>query len=555
MILRVNKIAILKIVLVVILSIVGIYLLITSIGNIPSRQQPLPMKKPKNYIEPLKNVDLLLDDEIEDEVKGECLVDKYMEIEDENESKLLFCSEKVKELEKSIKEKSTKATVSSDSNNSNEDSLINSFAFKHLNTDVEYNNFNELRDRMELHTYLWRELYGDGLYRAGNSNIKNINDLILNPDSLTGNAKILNILHKKLYPWLYVKYKSPLGLLRSFKGKGIVICTGSFHYRFAHSSVDTIRNVLKSKLPIEIFYAGESDLSLKHREELESYPDVYTTDITQFFDNDILFINGWAIKPFAILASRFEEVILMDADSTYIHDPAEWFEDEGYIEKGALFFKDRTLYAGPHRGSEWLHSWMKDPMEFAKNSRFYNELSSHEIESSTIVINKAKRLLGLLATCKFNERIIRDKVVYQNVFGDKETYWMAFDMAREPFDVMPQPNAYVGEINYGEDIDDPNQKQLCGHIAHTNRNNEIMFWNDHIIKDKHTPKYSNRLLRLEGWLFENLEELEWTETFHCANIKEELKINSFTEKEQAIIKQIVDRELQYKFVLDADTSY
>jgi len=469
---------------------------------------------------------------------------EYDEEAEEKESELNFCNEKIKLLEEKLKENNE--TTSKQSN------LMESFAYKYLDSDIVHDNFIDLRDRAELHTYLWRKIYGDGPYTVATPNLS---DVTMDPNSLTGEKKLLAILHKKLYPWLYEKFTSPTELLRSFKGKGIVICTGSYHYRFAKSTIDTLRNIIKTDLPIEVFYVGESDLSSAHRKDLESYDHVYCTDIKKFFDNDIIFIQGWAVKPFSILASRFEEVILIDADATYIRDPAHWFDDEGYKKSGALFFKDRTLYPGPHGGSEWLHEWMTEPGEYAKDSRFYNELSSHELESSTIVINKSKRLLGILLTCKFNEQKIRDRVVYQKVFGDKETYWMAFDMAREPYSVIPQSIIYVGEINYGEDIDDPNQKQLCGHIGHTDRNGQIMFWNDHIIKDKHDPKYSNKLLRFEGWFYEDLDNVEWTDTFHCANIKDDFPINDFSEEERKIINLIIERELENKFVLDAYTGY
>jgi len=469
---------------------------------------------------------------------------EYDEEAEEKESEIDSLKEKVKQLEEKLKFKGD--------NNEKQESLIEEFAYKYLDNDIKYDDFIDIRDRTELHTYLWRKIYGDGPYTAATPNL---NDVTLNPDNLTGDKRLLSILHKKLYPWLYVKFNSPAGFLRSFKGRGIVICTGSFHYRFAKSTIDTLRNIVKTDLPIEIFYVGESDLSKEHREDLESYDHVYCTDITEFFDNDIVFISGWAVKPFSLLASRFEEAILIDADATYIHDPAEWFEDEEYKKTGALFFKDRTLYPGPHSGSEWLHEWLKEPSDYAKESRFYKEISAHEMESSTVVINKNKRFLGLLETCKFNEQKIRDRVVYQKVFGDKETYWMAFEMAKEPYSVIPQPIVYVGEINYGEDIEDKNQKQLCGHIGHTNRDGKIMFWNDHIIKDKHDPKYDNQLLRFEGWFYEDLENVEWTDTFHCANIKDDFPINKFTDEEMDIINKILNREREKKFVLNAGTSY
>ncbi|OUM64547.1 glycosyltransferase family 71 protein, partial [Piromyces sp. E2] len=257
--------------------------------------------------------------------------------------------------------------------------------------------------------------------------------------------------------------------------RGLVISTGNKHFKLARSTIDALRNIIHSKIPIEVIYYGDKDLSKENRKILTKYKNVYITDISSYFDSNSINIVGWAIKPFAILASRFEEVILIDADVMYLQDPLDLFDDPVYIEKGTLFFRDRTLFPGTNPAVQWVKSWMIDPLPETKALRFWNEISQHEMESSTVVINKTKNIVGLLSVCKLNEGRIRTNAVYKYVHGDKETFWMGFDMARQHYYINYTPAVYMGyHIN----------NRICGHIGHMLLNGKIMFWNGHIVKDK-----------------------------------------------------------------------
>jgi len=422
---------------------------------------------------------------------------------------------------------------------------LSAVVLKTIQREISPEDFPALRERVELHSYLWREIFGEGPYT--DKTFQDASFLINNPKQLTGYRRILATLHQSLYPWLYKRrFYSTKNLFKSFKGRGIVICAGDGHFRFAISTVDALRNIIESDLPVEIFYNGEGDLSIENRKKFQEYKDVYVSDITKYFDDEPLKIGGWAIKPFSILASRFEEVILMDADAMYIRDPAILFEDEGYIETGTVFFRDRTLFPGPHSGSQWLKNWMVDPLPETKALRFWNEETAHEMESSTVVINKSKTILGLLAVCKFNEQRIRDDVVYKHVHGDKETFWMGFDMARQHFNEIPLPSVFVGELAVGAEGDDPNAEQLCGHVGHLARDGHILFWNDHIVKDKTDDRYNDRLLKFEVYLIEDTEA-QWP-TFHCMNL-DGRETTKFDDEEKNIIDQIIQRERKMHFVV------
>ena len=62
--------------------------------------------------------------------------------------------------------------------------------------------------------------------------------------------------------------------------RGIVITSGRSHFRYALNLIGSIRKVLRSKLPIQVMYAGNDDLPSDHRDILTSmFRDVETLDL------------------------------------------------------------------------------------------------------------------------------------------------------------------------------------------------------------------------------------------------------------------------------------
>jgi len=430
------------------------------------------------------------------------------------------------------------------------------------------NEFIELRKREELHTYLWNSIFRNVTLLNSKDEKKLVEykkklmseSLFLtdnNIDNLPLNKKVLSTVHQSLYPWLYGnKFNTFSDIVKSMSGKGIVICTGDKHFKLARSSIDTLRNILNCTLPIEVFYNGESDLSLENINILKEYNDVYVSDFSTYFNNEIINVSGWAIKPFAILASRFEEVILMDADVLYLRNPASLFENKHYQEKGTLFFQDRTLNPGLSLGSQWVKEWMNNPLPETRASRFWKEKTSHEMESSTVVMHKTKTILGLLNVCKFNEYRFRLDVVYKMVYGDKETFWMGFDMARQSYYMNSKPCVFIGELFPNVEKNE-NEMKFCGHIAHMLEDGKILFWNGHLIRDKKNinsskTKIMNFTAYVEG------PQKNWTPGLTCLKFKKNevrKKLKLFSEETQNIFNSIIEREKQKHFVLQKKKGY
>ncbi|KAG0269330.1 hypothetical protein BGZ95_002115 [Linnemannia exigua] len=288
-------------------------------------------------------------------------------------------------------------------------------------------------------------------------------------------------LEKRLFPWVQYVRQSSFSLHSTFKGRGLVFCAGNNQFEFVVTSIQSVRSRLKSTLPIQVFHMGDGDLSPPRQDYLRQMAaDVEVIDVTNILDNDYLHLNGWAIKPFAMLASSFEEVMFVDADAYFLQDPAVLFQDPGYLTTGALFFYDRTLFPGWTVGSDWLKSVTSDLSSFTHISRMFRRTSAHEQESGVVLINKKTRFLGLMGTCKMNGKWERDLVSYKIFHGDKETFWIGFEMIQEPYVFMRNYGGVIGELR------PDNENSVCGAQMHQDHRGRPLWWNGGLQRNKNS---------------------------------------------------------------------
>jgi hypothetical protein len=273
------------------------------------------------------------------------------------------------------------------------------------------------------------------------------------------------VLYKDLFPWL--KMKSLKALQQSYdKPRGIVIPAGNKFFSILLTAIKIIRHY-GCQLPIEIFYMGPSDLSNDRVLYLQSLPHVTTVDITKLLDihHPKLQMVGWFIKPFAILLSRFREVLLLDADVVFMQDPKRLFATKQYRQTGAGFFYDRQLARGtwPKQYSKVLHEIMPQP--YAKNlqtRRIFQATSEYEMDSGVIVYDKQRHFASILLACLLNAKTTRKFMQFISM-GDKETFWYAMDMLYEDYAFLDHVAGTVGNPRYGNHTKDD---ILCGTMAH-----------------------------------------------------------------------------------------
>ncbi|GJJ71018.1 hypothetical protein EMPS_03368 [Entomortierella parvispora] len=311
-------------------------------------------------------------------------------------------------------------------------------------------------------------------------------------------------LEHKLYPWLHRNFRTSFALRDTYSGRGIVVCAGNNQFEFASTSIQAIRRLNKD-VPIQVFYMGNNDLSPERQtffREMTSHIEV--VDVTTILDNDYMQLGGWAIKAYALLASRFEEVMLVDSDAFFLRNPMELFDDPGYKAMGSLFFYDRTLWPDWTAGPNWMRSMMPMMSSFPPLSRWFRGVASHEQESGVVVINKGLRLNGLLAVCKMNSKNERDLWSYRIFYGDKETFWVGYEMVQEPYAFMQGYGGIIGEMRSDPRLDVAeggeasapakpqrpivNEPSVCGAQLHTDHQGRPMWWNGGLMRNKN-----------EGW--------------------------------------------------------
>ncbi|RAL07247.1 uncharacterized protein BO97DRAFT_464386 [Aspergillus homomorphus CBS 101889] len=262
-------------------------------------------------------------------------------------------------------------------------------------------------------------------------------DLHLDPTTAThayeAARTFLTQVSTRLFPWL-TPSTNPTSLYAHLHppSRGLVFTAGDDQALYLETSIRSLRNE-GCTLPIEVMYLGDEDLSVDAREALESLPGVITRDLRALVNDEGWTLRGWAAKPFAILHSSFREAVFVDADSLFIRDPAALFDDPGYRATGALFFKDRLLMPGSKRA--WLRRVLPAPVsKQARRSRLWTGQSIHMQESGVVVVDKWRHFVALLLVARLNGpdrdgNEAEGRVgVYDMVYGDKETFWLGWEL-------------------------------------------------------------------------------------------------------------------------------
>ncbi|KAJ8329761.1 hypothetical protein O5D80_001961 [Batrachochytrium dendrobatidis] len=284
-------------------------------------------------------------------------------------------------------------------------------------------------------------------------------------------------LEKKLYPWIIngPMYHSAVESLLKSRGRGIVMTTGSKYALVAQHSI-TMLNFIGNQLPIEIIYCGEDDLGQKERDALTSLHRVTLVDMQSVLGLKKC-SKGWENKPLAVLASSFQQVILMDTDALFFQHPETLFETKAYKETGALFFRDRTLGFGTYGHGPGLTDLINTLAEPFKENLIFNtsrvmaKVSSDELDSGVVVWDKTRSMPAILLTCALNSMPYMD-LIYSKTYGDKETYWLSHEALQIPFTVFLDNGGAIGKV-----FEQEGKHKVCGGLYHADEHGKPLWFN------------------------------------------------------------------------------
>uniref|UniRef100_A0A7S1M4P6 Mannosyltransferase n=1 Tax=Alexandrium catenella TaxID=2925 RepID=A0A7S1M4P6_ALECA len=145
----------------------------------------------------------------------------------------------------------------------------------------------------------------------------------------------------------------------------------------------------------------------------------------------------WAVKPLAVAASNFREVLLLDADNVPAADLAPLFTAPDYVRTGALFWPDYPPYPEKEGAATWralsAGRWAQRPAEIC-----------WEMESGQAVIDKER--------CGSAVRRLAEMALHLGELaphlpgdgGDKDLFQMAWAIEGLPFSMCPYTPAAAG---------------------------------------------------------------------------------------------------------------
>ena len=152
-------------------------------------------------------------------------------------------------------------------------------------------------------------------------------------------------------------------------------------------------------------------------------PKLDVINILDYYDEEVAGLSGsgYAMKPFAALASSFEKVIIIDADTIFMQRPDDWFEgNKGLKRTGTLFFHDRAY--GGRKTTDWIKDVLeessREPSVTLNASMYWQEQLENQQESGVVYFNKAipSAFMSLLFTTYMNTLRVRAQL-YGQVFG------------------------------------------------------------------------------------------------------------------------------------------
>jgi hypothetical protein len=134
-------------------------------------------------------------------------------------------------------------------------------------------------------------------------------------------------------------------------------------------------------------------------------------------------LHGWELKSYAILHSKFQEVLLLDADNVPVVNPEFLFDTPQFRATGAIFWPDYASARSEKSKIIWRSCGGRRPRE-------------REFETGQVVVDKERCWPALCLTAWLNEN---SDFYYQYIHGDKETFHVAFRKMRKTYSLVDKP--------------------------------------------------------------------------------------------------------------------
>lgn len=201
-----------------------------------------------------------------------------------------------------------------------------------------------------------------------------------------------------------------------YSGRGIVICGGGIKYGGCAWVLIKLLRHLGFELPIEVWCLNDEEYDPYWVKLVKSFGVSCVNAAQVAKEHPHRHLNGWELKPYAILHSGFQEVLFLDADNVPIRDPSFLFDTSQYQETGTVFWPDPENFQTQPESPLWKIFGLP-----------YRE--SPDQESGQLLIDKRRAWRALNLCNWYNEH---SDFYYRHVYGDKETFRFAWQRLEQP---------------------------------------------------------------------------------------------------------------------------
>ncbi|KAG7392320.1 hypothetical protein PHYPSEUDO_001424 [Phytophthora pseudosyringae] len=238
---------------------------------------------------------------------------------------------------------------------------------------------------------------------------------------------------------------------------------------------------------IQVYHCGPDELSDDARETLFAIDnrleivDVCSDLASREIISDKLAakFQNWWVKPLAVYHTDVRHVTLMDVDDIFVEDPAVLRGLHEYNRTGTTFFYDRVhascneFVNGDDADGKYLPklfanfsyaqfnvSGGENPSDHVLESFAYAGKTCHEMDSSLVLIDKVRAGQTVMDIMLWFVTQERFRFAYS--FGDKETFWLSFELAHVPYSFSPWGVSVVSSSPNKDAEKHPDS--LCGSI-------------------------------------------------------------------------------------------
>ncbi|KAL1511465.1 hypothetical protein AB1Y20_006263 [Prymnesium parvum] len=209
---------------------------------------------------------------------------------------------------------------------------------------------------------------------------------------------------------------------------GIVITADGSNAKYADAvyvGIHGVRVLHRSSLPVQVFYVGPSEaFAVGAAARLAAFGNVELLDLLPHLHPSLRKqaagrLRSFAAKAFALLATTFEHVILMDANVLFFEPPDTLLSLPSFVNSGVQLFNDYV--PAFHIVDPWLIS------SYLGTGRAHIDLylaltQGAECDSSVVVVdtNRAWRYIHVVAALNWWKRVLD-----RHIWGDKDTWALA----------------------------------------------------------------------------------------------------------------------------------